>query len=394
MNRIAVYIYALCMPLALLSCEKHTCDDGHDHEAHPEEEHAETSPAKAEEAEKEGHADEIIFPADRAREAGVVVAEVRPADFREVIKVSGMIDSPSTEEVSVSATGEGLISFPASLAEGMSVKQGALLCTLSTRELAGGDPLNLAKTDYDLSRKELERVEDLYARHLATNRDLQEARQAYETAKLAWQSLSTGHTDGGRGVTAPLSGYIKNIQVRAGEYVTQGQALFTVTRNQRLTLRARLPERYLGVLPGVVSANFRTAADTAVNRLDQLHGRLLATGKSVGADGYIPLTFEFDNQGHFIPGSQAEVYLLGASRKGVITLPREAVTEEEGVFFVYIRVDEEGYVKREVRLGASDGSRMEILSGLHPGEKVVMAGAYQLRLASASASIPSHSHSH
>ena len=52
------------------------------------------------------------------------------------------------------------------------------------------------------------------------------------------------------------------------------------------------------------------------------------------------------------------------------------------------------YRKQEVALGESDGVRVEILSGIHPGDNVVIKGAYSVRLASASNVIPAHTHNH
>ena len=95
-----------------------------------------------------------------------------------------------------------------------------------------------------------------------------------------------------------------------------------------------------------------------------------------------------------MPGSFVEVYLIGAKRDNVITLPLTALTEEQGVNFVYIQVDDEGYMKREVKLGPTDGELVEILSGLTPGENVVTEGAIHVKLASAKAAIPAHNHNH
>jgi len=47
-----------------------------------------------------------------------------------------------------------------------------------------------------------------------------------------------------------------------------------------------------------------------------------------------------------------------------------------------------------VTLGANNGSEVQILSGLKPGDEVVTRGAYQIKLSSASNAIPAHSHSH
>ena len=95
-----------------------------------------------------------------------------------------------------------------------------------------------------------------------------------------------------------------------------------------------------------------------------------------------------------LAGSFVEVYLLSGERQGVISLPVSAITEEQGLNFVYLQVDAEGYKKQEVKLGMRDGTRVEILSGLKGGEKVVTAGAMHVKLAAASNAIPAHTHNH
>ena len=79
----------------------------------------------------------------------------------------------------------------------------------------------------------------------------------------------------------------------------------------------------------------------------------------------------------------------------VITLPLEAISEQQGVKFVYIKLDEECYQKQEVKTGLSDGERIEILSGLEEGQEVVTRGVTQVRLAASASVVPEgHSHSH
>lgn len=394
MNKSLLWGSAFCVLLTGASC------GGHDPKGkkvadpegvHEEAEHRGTP--QTEEGEHD-HGDEIVFSSCQAREAGVKVAEIHPGDFNEILKVSGLIEVSQGDEVTVSATSEGLVSFASPLTEGESVRKGTTLLALSTQTLSGGDPLSKAKIAYDLAGQELERVEKLYNQHLNTSKDLLAARQSYEEAQLSYRSLAAGHLGNGRGIAAPLTGYVKSIQVREGDYVTQGQPLLTVTRNRRLTLKARVPERYFDRLSAISSANFRTSYEKKVYRLDQLRGNVLSVGKSADPDSYASIFFEFDNVGNCIPGSYVEVYLLGAPRQGVLSLPREAITEEEGLYFVYLQVDEEGYVKREVQVGADAGDRVEILSGIHSGDRVVVSGAYQLRLASATSTIPAHSHSH
>ena len=93
------------------------------------------------------------------------------------------------------------------------------------------------------------------------------------------------------------------------------------------------------------------------------------------------MTFEFDNRGDVVPGSFVEIYLLARPMEGVISVPRSALTEEQGSFYVYLQLDEECYRKQLVTLGADNGQRVQVLSGLKAGDRLVTRGAYQVKLA-------------
>jgi len=123
---------------------------------------------------------------------------------------------------------------------------------------------------------------------------------------------------------------------------------------------------------------------------------LLSVGKSGnGQSVFIPVTFEFDNTGDFLSGSFAEIYLLSSALPNCISVPVSALSEEQGLYFVYIQLDEEVYLKREVKLGQNNGERVQILSGLKIGDNVVKQGVMQLKLAANANVIPEgHSHSH
>ena len=108
----------------------------------------------------------------------------------------------------------------------------------------------------------------------------------------------------------------------------------------------------------------------------------------------MPVSFSIRKTDDLVPGSFAEIWLLCAEREGVISVPQSAITEEQGINFVYLKLDSQCYRKQEVSLGASDGQRTEVLDGLEPGDNVVVRGAYNVKLASASNAIPAHTHNH
>ena len=105
------------------------------------------------------------------------------------------------------------------------------------------------------------------------------------------------------------------------------------------------------------------------------------------------MRFEFENGDGLTPGTVVEVFLKGAPREGVMTVPASALTEEQGAYYLYVRTSPGHYLKKPVEIGASDGARVEIAKGLAPGDEVVTEGAYYVRLAGMSTAIP-HGHTH
>lgn len=392
--------------LSLGSCNSRSADthDGHNHETENHDHEAELHEEADEhdghdhEAEEEHSAGsgEIVLPPAKAKAAGVEVNTVEPGTFHQVIKTSGQILAAQGDESVAVATVAGVVSFRnKNVVEGMQVGKGSPLLTLSSQNMAEGDPVQKARIAYEVSKKEYERMKALVASKIVSEKEFAQAKQAYENARISYEAVARNHTPQGQTVTAPIGGYVKSLLVKEGDYVSVGQPLVSITQNRRLFLRADVSEKYYNALPSVASANFSTPYNNKVYSLTDLNGRLLSYGKASGEGSYyIPVTFEFDNKGEVVPGSFVEIYLLTKPMEGVISVPRSALTEEQGSFFVYLQIDEECYRKQLVTLGADDGERVQVLTGLHAGDRLVTKGAYQVKLAGATNAIPAHSHEH
>ena len=377
-----LYLWSAFAGALLLSV---SCGNGSSHEGHSHETESESS-----------HSDEIILSPEKAKAAGVVVETIQPKAFRQVIPAGGQVQAAQGDEATVVAHVAGMVSFGSSVTAGMSVGKGANLLTIATGSMADGDPAQRAKIAYETARQEYERASKLIENKIVSAKDFAGIRQNYENAKLSYEALATQSRGSGRqAIVAPIGGYVKSCLVKEGDYVTVGQPLVSITQNRRLFLRAEVSEKYYKYLGQIRSANFKTPYDDRVYELDELHGKVLSFGKATDASSFfIPVTFEFDNRGEVVPGSFVEIYLLSSEMPNTMVLPKTALTEEQGLFFVYLQLDEEGYKKQEVTPGADNGKEVQILSGLRAGDKVVTKGAYQVKLASASNAIPAHSHEH
>ncbi len=356
------YIFILLSLIICVGCKSvGVSHAGHDHSGHNQShDHSGHDHEESDQGIEKGDA-----PLD------VTIETVVPSTFNQIIKTSGRIQSPQGEEVVVAATSSGVVTFAGTLAEGAAVKKGQTIATVRDPEARG-------RIERETAEREYRRAEQLIEDQIISQREFNEARRRYETARTASATS----------VSSPLAGYVKSLSVVSGSYVAVGQPIAAIVTSNKLQLRAEVSERYFGALSGVTGARFKSPYSDEVYHAD----RLLSYGRST--DGaYIPVLFEFDNVGDILPGSYVEVWLLGAPIENVISIPKTALTEEQGLYFVYVSHGEGDFHKTEVALGADDGERVQVLAGLKSGDRVVTRGAMQVRLATMSAVIPEgHSH--
>lgn len=357
----------------------------------------------SEDAEEHHHEHEegvIHFSEKQMKAANLKVETVKPSDFSEVIRVSGQVMAAQGDEAAVVAKSSGVVTFTRDhLSEGVAVRQGETFAHIAATGISGGDDVAMNSVNLRAAKAAYDRALTLFADTIISKKELERIRQEYEQARVTAGLKANGNgvsrNRDGSSVTSPLTGFIKVILVKQGEYVSVGQTIATVTKSCNLQLRAEVPEKYFAKMHSIRSANFEMSYG-GVYSLDALKGHLVSMGKmATEGSSYIPMTFEFENRGNIVPGAFADIWLLGNKRQNVLSVPKTSLTEEQGVYFVYIQLDDpDEYEKREVTIGMSDGSRVEILSGLKVGEKVVTHGVYQVKLASGNVAPEAHSHSH
>lgn len=374
-------------------------EEGHIHEAEAAHTHAghdhegKIHNHEAEHASNAG-SDEIVITPERANAAGIISGQVLPGDFYGVIPVGGVITGAPGDETEIVANVSGIISFLRPVTEGLYLSRGTPLLAISGARIMEGDQAERARVAYESAKEEYERASSLVKEKIVSEKDFNAIKAIYENARIAYEAIPQ-RGEKGVELLSPAEGYVKRCLVKEGDYVSAGSPVATLVKNNRLYLKADLPERYYPLASKISSAKFKTSYSNKVYNIEEMGGRLIAFGKNLADNSpYIPVTFEFNGKGEVIPGTYAEVCLLTEKRENVISLPVSAITEEQGVNFVYLKADESCYKKHEVRLGESNGERVEILSGLHGGEQVVTQGAIHVRLASAGNTIPAHTHQH
>lgn len=338
--------------------------------------------------------DEIIFPADQAARTDFEVTTVEEKAFAPVIRCSGVITESPDDLKFLFSPVSGIVVFgEKNPAEGMHITAGETIFYLSTSGLATGDAVIKARAAYEKAKADYERAQTLQADRIVSQKEVDAARAEFLRAEAEYLPLAT-ENDKGVPVKASQTGYLTNLAVTAGQYVEAGATLATITENRRLRLTAEVPQRHYARLQDITNAYFSTGAADTTYSVAELHGKLLSVGRSTATGtSLIPVTFELDNPGNLVDGLYAEIALTGKSRQKSIVLPLSALTEAQGVYYVYVQLDEEGYQRREVKTGDNNGREVAITAGLQAGERVVTRGAVQVKMAAASGTIP-HGHSH
>ena len=334
---------------------------------------------------------DITYLKEQAWKIPFALEQVARGAFAASVRVGAEVEPAISGEQVLSARSTGVVHLLGNAPlEGMSVKSGQTLFTLSSQGIAQGNAgtmMRQARNDHERAKADLERVETLYKDKLATQQELLRARNDLANAEAVLD-----HTASAQDITANMDGYVRSLHVREGQFVEAGTVLATLARNTRLSIHADVPVQAFARLGGVTSARIR-AQDGRVYTLEQLNGRVLSVGQS--ADRlYVPVRLEVDGSRDLLPGSVVEVWLVSPTTKDALSIPLSAVLEQEGRDYCYVQTAGETMDKRTITLGANDGLRVEVREGLLPGERVVSIGAMDVKLATASGAIPAHGHEH
>jgi len=178
-------------------------------------------------------------------------------------------------------------------------------------------------------------------------------------------------------VRAPFSGIIQTRTVQTGQYVETGTVLATLVRRDPLLLRFKVPERDASRLTVGIEAVFR------IRNVDkEFSSRIVHVAESADeGTRMVAVTAKInDTRDEALrPGSFAEIVIPVSSERTAPVIPQTAVRPSERGFIAYI-VENNTAVERILTLGMRTAEgQVEVLSGLKPGEMLVIRGAEALR---------------
>ncbi|NOU46719.1 MAG: efflux RND transporter periplasmic adaptor subunit [Bacteroidales bacterium] len=316
--------------------------------------------------------------------------------FGQIIKTTAQVHSSQGDEIIVTAKTNGIVKLTGNnILAGKDVSAGQHLFTVSGGEFADNN-ISIryaeAKNNLEKASSEYERSEELAKNKIVSDKDLLTAKNQFENAKAIFENLNRNFSSTGQNISSPMHGFIKQVFVKNGSYVEAGQPIVTIAQNKTLMLLAEVQQKYASILHSIHTATIRTLHDNQTYSLEQLNGKIVSYGKSANDDNYlIPVNLQIDNNGNFLTGGFVEIFLKTRTNSEALTVPVTSILEEHGSFFVYVQITPELFEKREVKPGASDGLKIEILKGISIHERIVTKGGILIKLAQATGTLDAHS---
>ena len=340
----------------------------------------------------EGAADDVAFSKEQSWKIDFATAVVEKQNFGGAVKVVAKVVATPQDFTTIVATTSGKVQFVGNVVEGKEVVAGEPLFYLEGGDVTDNDAAVKyaeAESNYLLAKSDYERKKLLFNDMVVSERDLEAAEALYKQAEARYKSLNRSFGGGKVTLKAVKNGYIASLLVSNGDYVEPGTPIATVQCNGNYNIVAELPVRFAPQLRNIADVNIVLPTGEAFS-MNSAGGSVVAVGSAANGCNMLPLTISAGAIDGVVPGSIVTLYITSVSDTKAVVVPRTALVEEMGNFFVFVQNNPISFEKRAVEVGATDGIMVQVLDGVAAGERVVTKGAVSLKLSQGAAALDPH----
>jgi multidrug efflux pump subunit AcrA (membrane-fusion protein) len=178
-------------------------------------------------------------------------------------------------------------------------------------------------------------------------------------------------------IKAPIEGVIIDRKATTGELVDKAKEIYTISDPTQLWAIAEVKERDIAAVKVGQDATFAALAYPD----EKFHGKVVLIGNQVESGSRtIEVRIAVDNaDGRLKPGMFADVEIVTTILDNVLLIPDSALQTDGEEQIVFVALDGNKFEKRTVKLGLEQAGRVQILSGVKAGEKVVTEGSFILK---------------
>ncbi len=272
---------------------------------------------------------------------------------------------------------------------------------LETLREAGGANANAvtqARATLNATQAELAEVLEKEAELVAGEQVLQAELQSLEARRDVLRGGACEQdTDGDALVVCAIEpGVVERWHVTPGAHVEEGDAILDVIQPDRLRVRAHALQSDLDRLRDGLEARIAAPSADADSRLASMPATIRLAPRAEDDGRTIEILATPASLAEWSrPGVAVSLDIMLDGGRSELAVPRRAVLDDGGVPILFRRdpADPDQVIRLEADLGRDDGRWVELLSGVAEGDEIVVAGHYQLMLAT-SGSQPTGGHFH
>lgn len=334
----------------------------------------------------------VELTAAQFKTAGITYGKPENRQISGAVKVNGLLDVPPQQQVSISVPMGGFIK-QTSLLQGMPVKQGQVIAVLENLDYIQlqQDYLEVS-SQLEYATKEHDRQQELAKENVNALKTLQQAKASWQTLlarenglrqklsvlNINLPALQKGNIQRTVNVYAPISGYVTQVNVNLGQFVTPADILFRIVNTEHLhaeltVFEKDVPRLKIGQLVRFTLANESTPRTATVH----LIGREISKERTVRVHCHLE---EEDTQ--LLPGTYLEA-MIETAAAAVKALPDAAVVNFDNKAYVFVKkpgTDSTFHFNMlEIKKGSSELGYTEVTFPKDaPEGDVVVTGAYDL----------------
>ncbi len=295
----------------------------------------------------------------------VTLARATTADIAEATTIYGEIERGGATQISLAAPIEAVvlrIEAPA----GSAVQAGQVIARLQDSPASRAQS-RTAAADAVAAREALARALRLRSDGLASDADVEAARSRAAAASAlsgAFEARTASLL-----LRAPQAGFVDSIGASTGELVPAGSVVAVLSRAgagwARFGVDPALARRLAAGMPIRVRAGNGTRSFDA--RIASISPVALAQTRLASLLVHLPA------DAGVAAGQTVSAQVVADRATAAVAVPYAALLDDAGQPYLFVVTDAIAH-RRDVRIGATDGKHVAILSGVHAGEQVVTAG--------------------
>ncbi len=321
---------------------------------------------------------EIKIPEHSSLRTQMSIKTVTVSTLPHIVSVPGMVEADPTRTVNILPPLTGrIMSLNVNL--GDRVKKNQVLAVISSPDLGQASSDNdKAIGVLKMTTEALKRAKDVNLAGGNSIKVVQQAQNDYiqalaEATRTQAKLKTLGHnTFSLLTITAPIEGRVTSLNYGVGSYISDATAtLMSIANIDTIWITANVPENLAGIVAKDQAVDVRLPAYPE----EVLHGKVSFVNALLDPDTHRNKTrIVFPNPNEKLQPNMFATVNITIPQPNQVMIPLSAILMNNDTTSVYVETSPWCFQARDVQLGAEDGDKVRVLSGLTAGERIVESG--------------------